>query len=267
MAFESRTGYVKDIIMNCFKDNDMMSRKDIVAAIKADSMADEISDGVIAGSFKILVNQGMLVPVARGIYSKGTVTSSAGIFDKICKITSKFEHDLEKASTFSVLDMLADEKAKYKVFTDELECLKANIKKHLEVMTGAVVAKDSCTEFDQVLGFGETDQEEQVTEQKEPVKLTSYDGNDETYDGLVELVEDTVEQVEQSEQVENENNCCDGNDETYDGLKELVEDTVEQEADKSEQVEQVEEQVEQSEDKTKAQVEKAEPKRKSKRRK
>ena len=254
MAFESRTGYVKDIIMNCFKDNNMMSRKDIVAAIKADSKADEFSDGVIAGSFKILVNQGMLVPVARGIYSKGTVTNSAGIFDKICKITSKFEQDLEKASTFNVLDMTDDEKAKYKVFTDELECLKADIKKHLTVMTGAVVAKDSCTEFDQILGFGETGQEEQVTEQKEPVKLTSYDGNDETYDGLVELVEDTVEQSEQSE---TESNCCDGNDETYDGLKELVEDTVEQ----SEQSE------EQSEEKSKTQVEKAEPKRKTKRRK
>lgn len=259
MAFESRTGYVKDIIMNCFKDNNMMSRKDIVAAIKADSKADEFSDGVIAGSFKILVNQGMLVPVARGIYSKGTVTNSAGIFDKICKMTSKFEQELEKASTFNVLNMTDDEKAKYKVFTDELECLKADIKKHLTVMTGAVVAKDSCTEFDQVLGFGETGKEEQVTEQKEPVKLTSYDGNDETYDGLVELVEDTVEQSEseQSEQSETESNCCNGNDETYDGLKELVEDTVEQ----SEQSE------EQSEDKSKTQVEKAEPKRKTKRRK
>lgn len=259
MAFESRTGYVKDIIMNCFKDNDMMSRKDIVAAIKADSKADEFSDGVIAGSFKILVNQGMLVPVARGIYSKGTVTNSAGIFDKICKITSKFEQELEKASTFNVLDMTDDEKAKYKVFTDELECLKADIKKHLTVMTKAIVANDRCTEFDQVLGFGETGQEDQVTEQKEPVKLTSYDGNDETYDGLVELVEDTVEQSEQAEQqeqpeqAETDGNCCNGNDETYDGLKELVEDIVEQS--------------EQSEEKSKTQVEKAEPKRKTKRRK
>lgn len=257
MAFESRTGYVKDIIMNCFKDNDMMSRKDIVAAIKADSKADEFSDGVIAGSFKILVNQGMLVPVARGIYSKGTVTNSAGIFDKICKITSKFEQDLEKASTFSVLDMTDDEKAKYKVFTDELECLKADIKKHLTVMTGAVVARDSCTEFDQILGFGETGQEDQVTEQKEPVKITSYDGNDETYDGLVELVEDTVEQSE------TESNCCDGNDETYDGLKELVEDTVEQSEDKSEQSEQSE-QVKESEE---TETPKVEHKRKTKRRK
>lgn len=265
MAFESRTGYVKDIIMNCFKDNDMMSRKDIVAAIKADSKADEFSDGVIAGSFKILVNQGMLVPVARGIYSKGTVTNSAGIFDKICKITSKFEQDLEKASTFSVLDMSDDEKAKYKVFTDELECLKADIKKHLTVMTGAVVVKDSCTEFDQILGFGETGQEEQVTEQKEPVKITCYDGNDETYDGLVELVEDTVEQSEESE-TETESNCCDGNDETYDGLKELVEDTVEQ-PEQSEGSEQSEDKSEQSEEESKTQVEKAEPKRKTKRRK
>lgn len=260
MAFESRTGYVKDIIMNCFKDNDMMSRKDIVAAIKADSKADEFSDGVIAGSFKILVNQGMLVPVARGIYSKGTVTNSAGIFDKICKITSKFEQDLEKASTFNVLDMSDDEKAKYKVFTDELECLKADIKKHLTVMTGAVVVRDSCTEFDQILGFGETGQEDKVTEQKEPVKITSYDGNDETYDGLVELVEDTVEQSEQSE-----SECCDGNDETYDGLKELVEDTVEK-SEQSEQVEQSEksEQVEKSEE---TETPKVEPKRKTKRRK
>ena len=266
MAFESRTGYVKDIIMNCFKDNDMMNRKDIVAAIKADSKADEFSDGVIAGSFKILVNQGMLVPVARGIYSKGTVTNSAGIFDKICKITSKFEQDLEKASTFSVLDMSDDEKAKYKVFTDELECLKADIKKHLTVMTGAVVARDSCTEFDQVLGFGETGQEEQVTEQKEPVKITSYDGNDETYDGLVELVEDTVEQPEHEEESEHKSECCDGNDETYDGLKELVEDTVEQ-SEQVEQSEKSEDKSEQSEQESKTQVEKNEPKRKTKRRK
>mgnify|MGYP006877571584 CR=1 FL=1 len=233
MAFESRTGYVKNIILEFMEGKGIVDRKDIVAAIKADSEADQISEGVIAGSFKILTAQGYIVPVSRGVYTLGTAQGKAGVFDKIYRMCNKFEQDLIRACSFNVLDMNDNEKEKYKMFTDEVTGLKDDIRKHVTVMAEALGLFDETQNTEQAEQYREkiTKEVESGYSEFDAIKDNNIEQTEKEKSETGQVEQDVAggdqaeKETEQSDEIKG---CTDGNDETYDGLVNFVEEAREQ---------------------------------------
>ena len=138
MEFKSSTDCVKSIIMNFMDGKDVVDRKEIVEAIRADSEGALVSEGVIAGSFKILVAQGYITPVQRGVYkrtgeeyqagsSRRTTYEKKDVFENIEGIVKKFDRDLDKACTINPLNLDEEQRQKYSQTVDCLAYMRGSV--------------------------------------------------------------------------------------------------------------------------------------------
>lgn len=126
----SKSAYVKAIILGYMQDKERANRRDIVEVIKNSEMGKDISDGVIAGGFKMLTLSGDIVPVDRGVYVKGSSldTSDGAVLARISRLCNKFYADLNKACTYNVLSLSSAEKEVYGEFNDCVDDLMACVK-------------------------------------------------------------------------------------------------------------------------------------------
>lgn len=107
MGFNSTTGAVKALVMEFVEASDKpVERKELVAYINEKmGYNDRLTDGVIAGAIKILINNGELVTVRRGCYEKGSGKTKSSAFEKIYGICERFSVDLDRACTVNIMDL------------------------------------------------------------------------------------------------------------------------------------------------------------------
>lgn len=144
----SKSAYVKAIILGYMQDKERANRRDIVEVIKNSEMGKDISDGVIAGGFKMLTLSGDIVPVDRGVYVKGSSldTSDGAVLARISRLCNKFYADLNKACTYNVLSLSSAEKEVYGEFNDCVDDLMACVKDRVSKLNELVSSVKSATE-------------------------------------------------------------------------------------------------------------------------
>ena len=144
----SKSAYVKAIILGYMQDKERANRRDIVEVIKNSEMGKDISDGVIAGGFKMLTLSGDIVPVDRGVYVKGSSldTSDGAVLARISRLGNKFYADLNKACTYNVLSLSSAEKEVYGEFNDCVDDLMACVKDRVSKLNELVSSVKAATE-------------------------------------------------------------------------------------------------------------------------
>ena len=144
----SKSAYVKAIILGYMQDKERANRRDIVEVIKNSEMGKDISDGVIAGGFKMLTLSGDIVPVDRGVYVKGSSldTSDGAVLARISRLCNKFFADLNKACTYNVLSLSSAEKEVYGEFNDCVDDLMACVKDRVSKLNELVSSVKAATE-------------------------------------------------------------------------------------------------------------------------
>lgn len=144
----SKSAYVKAIILGYMQDKERANRRDIVEVIKNSEMGKDISDGVIAGGFKMLTLSGDIVPVDRGVYVKGSSldTSDGAVLARISRLCNKFYADLNKACTYNVLSLSMAEKEVYGEFNDCVDDLMACVKDRVSKLNELVSSVKAATE-------------------------------------------------------------------------------------------------------------------------
>lgn len=118
LGFSSTTGAVKHLIMTFMGPEEKeVERRVLVKHIK-ENLKDNpsLTDGVIAGAIKILVNSGELVVVHRGCYKKGIVKASLSPLEQICQVCIRFKNSLEKACTVNAMELSDKEKLIHEKF-------------------------------------------------------------------------------------------------------------------------------------------------------
>ena len=151
----SKSAYVKAIIIGYMQDKERANRRDIVEVIKKSEMGKDISDGVIAGGFKMLTLSGDIVPVDRGVYVKGSSldTSDGAVLARISRLCNKFYADLNRACTYNVLSLSRAEKEVYGEFNDCVDDLMACVKDRVSKLNELVSSVKAATE-DKFTGGG-----------------------------------------------------------------------------------------------------------------
>lgn len=118
LGFSSTTGAVKHLIMTFMgAEEKEVERRVLVKHIK-ENLKDNpnLTDGVIAGAIKILVNSGELIVVHRGCYKKGMVKASLSPLEQICQVCIRFKNSLEKACTVNAMELSDKEKLIHEKF-------------------------------------------------------------------------------------------------------------------------------------------------------
>ena len=118
LGFRSTTEEVKHLIMMFMGTEEKeVERRVLVKHIK-ENLKDNpsLTDGVIAGAIKILVNSGELIVVHRGCYKKGMVKVPLSPLEQICQVCIRFNHSLEKACTINAMELSDKEKLIYEKF-------------------------------------------------------------------------------------------------------------------------------------------------------
>lgn len=118
LGFRSTTEEVKHLIMMFMGTEEKeVERRVLVKHIK-ENLKDNpsLTDGVIAGAIKILVNSGELIVVHRGCYKKGMIKVPLSPLEQICQVCIRFNHSLEKACTINAMELSDKEKLIYEKF-------------------------------------------------------------------------------------------------------------------------------------------------------
>lgn len=101
-------------------------RKDIVKYVK-EHVQDRsvVSDGIIAGSIKMLTATGELVVVSRARYKKGIKIDNLCLKEKVIALFETFQRDLQKACTVNLLGVSNEDMEfirKVSALSNQLEC-------------------------------------------------------------------------------------------------------------------------------------------------
>ena len=118
LGFRSTTEEVKHkIMMFMGTEEKEVERRVLVKHIK-ENLKDNpsLTDGVIAGAIKILVNSGELIVVHRGCYKKGMIKVPLSPLEQICQVCIRFNHSLEKACTINAMELSDKEKLIHEKF-------------------------------------------------------------------------------------------------------------------------------------------------------
>ena len=118
LGFRSTTEEVKHLIMMFMGTEEKeVERRVLVKHIK-ENLKDNpsLTDGVIAGAIKVLVNSGELIVVHRGCYKKGMIKVPLSPLEQICQVCIRFNHSLEKACTVNAMELSDKEKLIYEKF-------------------------------------------------------------------------------------------------------------------------------------------------------
>ena len=118
LGFRSTTEEVKHLIMMFMGTEEKeVERRVLVKHIK-ENLKDNpsLTDGVIAGAIKVLVNSGELIVVHRGCYKKGMVKVPLSPLEQICQVCIRFNNSLEKACTVNAMELSDKEKLIYEKF-------------------------------------------------------------------------------------------------------------------------------------------------------
>lgn len=118
LGFRSTTEEVKHLIMMFMGTEEKeVERRVLVKHIK-ENLKDNpsLTDGVIAGAIKILVNSGELIVVHRGCYKKGMIKVPLSPLEQICQVCIRFNHSLEKACTINAMELSDKEKLIHEKF-------------------------------------------------------------------------------------------------------------------------------------------------------
>lgn len=118
LGFRSTTEAVKHLIMMFMGTEEKeVERRVLVKHIKENlNDSPRLTDGVIAGAIKILVNSGELIVVHRGCYKKGIVKAPLSPLEQICQVCIQFNHSLEKACTINAMELSDKEKRIHEKF-------------------------------------------------------------------------------------------------------------------------------------------------------
>lgn len=194
MGFNSTTGAVKALVMEFVEASDKpVERKELVAYINEKmGYNDRLTDGVIAGAIKILINNGELVTVRRGCYEKGSGKTKSSAFEKIYGICERFSVDLDRACTVNIMDLTDKEREVYPKFFNTLVNGKCGVESMVEDL--------------KVLMDGIRD--EVVTEEVEPItddEVASEAEVEQVVESVQEEMTESVDEVgQESEMVEAE---------------------------------------------------------------
>lgn len=118
LGFRSTTEEVKHLIMMFMGTEEKeVERRVLVKHIK-ENLKDNpsLTDGVIAGAIKVLVNSGELIVVHRGCYKKGMIKVPLSPLEQICQVCIRFNHSLEKACTINAMELSDKEKLIHEKF-------------------------------------------------------------------------------------------------------------------------------------------------------
>lgn len=101
-------------------------RKDIVKYVKEHAQDKSVvSDGIIAGSIKMLTATGELVVVSRARYKKGIKVDNLCLKEKVIALFETFQRDLQKACTVNLLGVSNEDMEfikKVSALSNQLEC-------------------------------------------------------------------------------------------------------------------------------------------------
>lgn len=101
-------------------------RKEMVKFVKEHVQDSSVlTDGVIAGSIKMLTATGALVVVSRGRYKKGIKIDNLCLKEKVIALFETFQRDLQKACTVNLLGVSNEDMEfikKVSALSNQLEC-------------------------------------------------------------------------------------------------------------------------------------------------
>lgn len=127
-TYTSVSAEVKQLIMDSLKDGAEHERKEIVAYISEHVQNKEVlTDGIIAGSFKMLLASGGIKNVSRAIYQKGTPVEMMSIKEKVLGVFRKFRADLDKVCTVNMLYATPEDIEAIKAFSDLSNLIESEI--------------------------------------------------------------------------------------------------------------------------------------------
>lgn len=125
--FNSISEEVKTLINEFMETvNGECDRKDIVKYVKEHVQdISVVSDGIIAGSIKMLTASGALVVVSRARYKKGIKIDNLCLKEKVIALFEVFQKDLQKACTVNLLGVSNEDMEfikKVSALSNQLEC-------------------------------------------------------------------------------------------------------------------------------------------------
>ena len=150
----------RNLVMEYMETHEQATRKELSEYIllKASEMKLEgiFTEGIIAGVTKVLLADGELVNIQRGIYVKGEKKANGCSYEKIVNICEKFKKDLRKSCNINVLELSDGEQSVYGEFFKELKNLKTMVEEKVESLNTLL---ERAMEQDEML---RADQEENV---------------------------------------------------------------------------------------------------------
>ena len=198
MGFNSTTAAVKALVMEFMATaEEPVERKELVNYINEKMGYNErLTDGVIAGAIKILINNGVLTTVKRGCYQKGTGKEKMSAFEKIFGICERFGNDLDRACTVNLMDLTNKEREIYPRFFEALVEGKGNVDLMVENLRVLIdsIKDDEATELIE---------DEQVAEPIVDENVESVEGTAENQE-LVDNVSETENVVDAESVIEAE---------------------------------------------------------------
>ena len=223
MGFNSTTGAVKALVMEFVEASEKaVERKDLVAYInKKMGYNDRLTDGVIAGAIKILINSGELVTVRRGCYEKGTGKTKASAFERIFGICERFGADLDRACTVNIMDLTEQEREIYPKFFNTLVSGKGSVEmmvEDLRVLLDSIKPIEAVENTEGLVDIPSKASDEEVAQVVEPVRNENVEPADE---GVQE-----PEMVEKEPEGEKTVDAESADEEKVDGVESTVGDAV-----------------------------------------
>lgn len=183
----SMTAQAMEIVRVFMGDGVERPRKEVVREIKEKiSDSEALTDGVIAGTIKTMVERGELECIEKGIYKMNLSGVEAGLRQKGIRLLTRFQRDLSKLCVVNVLQMDEEDME----YIKSLQALSESIKDNPVLMPKESVEAETATS-DNIENGGLTGSEEPVTlpEQAEPKPETKDGPKTETKTG--QKVEET----------------------------------------------------------------------------
>lgn len=160
----SMTAQAMEIVRVFMGDGAEHPRKEVVREIREKiSDKETLTDGVIAGAIKVMVEHGELECIEKGIYKMNLSGAKAGLRQKGIRLLTRFQRDLSKLCVVNVLQMDEEDME----YIKSLQALSESIKNN-EILIPKVNVEDETSISDNVEDAGLGGSGEPITPPEQP---------------------------------------------------------------------------------------------------
>ena len=104
VKYPSISAEVKNLILEVVADGQEHERREIVGYIREHIQDKEsLTDGIVAGGFKMLTASGEIKVTARAVYQKGVRVENQPFRERVMAVFTRFQQDLNRACTVNLL--------------------------------------------------------------------------------------------------------------------------------------------------------------------